>query len=202
MKRLPINSKNEMDSSSDHPANDSSKFPESYRVASANRFDNQEIDDFIAGHRPSFFYGSLMFPCVVMFVIRQENVIGVAKQMTPATIHGHHRYAVEGADFPAVLPSEDPYDTVNGFLGFGFTQDQRLCLDLFEGGMYDRHVAKATIELKDGTTREVEADVYIWNQRDERLEEPSVREWSPEFFLETSFYQSFARDVEPYFGEP
>jgi hypothetical protein len=98
----------------------SPKFPVSYQIAQANRFTSVQVDELLTGSaRPSFVYGSLMFPSIMGCVIHQRNLEKMALSMTPAGFSGFKRHSVSEADFPAILPSKNPDDTIQGFVASG-----------------------------------------------------------------------------------
>lgn len=61
-----------------------------------------------------FVYGTLMAPEVT------KLLIGRMPDTEPATLTGHRRYSVKGADYPAIIPSLEkdgrPADEVQGLV--------------------------------------------------------------------------------------
>ncbi len=159
--------------------------PESLQQALQNRFTSEELDAFFnSSVRPSFLYGSLMLPSSVSTLAGRFDIESISKNMTPAVLYGHQRYAIGGVDFPAVLATMDPGDTVSGLLLFGLSQMERGCIDSYEGELYKSEQVQVEIQLADGTTRRVEADVYIWDGPWEDLFAVEEKLWTIEGWLE------------------
>ncbi|KAI9875393.1 MAG: hypothetical protein M1830_008530 [Pleopsidium flavum] len=170
-----------------HPA---VRYPDSFHDALQNRFTVEQVDAFSTfSTRPSFFYGSLMLPSVVSSVIDESDVSRIVKNMTPAVLPDHQRYAVMYADFPAILPSEVPGDCVTGILLIGLSKGQNHRIEVYESGLYTLEQVKVEIELCDGSKRLVEADVYVWKDGRNDLIEVQEKLWSIEEFLSSSFYE-------------
>jgi len=166
------------------------RYPDSYHDALHNRFRSEQVDAFLASSTPpSFFYGSLMLPSVVSRVIGENDVNTIVKNMTPAVLTGHQRYAVMYADFPAVLPSEVPGDFVRGMLLFGLSKRENGRIEVYESGLYTLEKAKVEIELYGGSKRLVEADVYVWKGSRSDVIEVQEKLWSIEGVLSSSFYE-------------
>ncbi|MCJ1363814.1 hypothetical protein MMC16_002923 [Acarospora aff. strigata] len=163
--------------------------PQSFLRASDNRLTAEQIDAFLASStRPSFFYGSLMFPKIVSDVTWRNDVDSIIKRMTPAVLPRHQRYVVSWADFPAVLPSDEPGDSVRGMLLFGLNEQENARIENYESGLYTMEHAQVEVVLSDGNTRLVVADVFIWKNPRGELIEVQDRLWSIEGFVDGRFY--------------
>lgn len=123
-----------------------------------------------------------MFPNLISTVTRNVDVDSIIKNLTPAVLSGHQRYAIKWADFPAVLRSDQPNDAVEGMLMFGLNQMEKEHLHAYESGLYTVEVAFVRIELFDGRIVNLDADVYIWNGTRDDLVEVEERVWSVERF--------------------
>jgi len=83
----------------------------------------------------------------------------------PATLTGFARFSIHGKDYPALI-LHDPSSAVDGLILRSRTQSQRRRLDDFEGETYS--VTPVTVIVKkNGIEEQVDADVYLWNGKDE-----------------------------------
>ncbi|KDQ18166.1 hypothetical protein BOTBODRAFT_29503 [Botryobasidium botryosum FD-172 SS1] len=97
---------------------------------------------------PAFFYGTLMHPKILRRVLGDD---GAHLRICGAILPGYSRRKVRNASYPAVIswpeaarlfgdeetaPQEE--QCIRGTLVYGLTQEDRVRLDYFEGGMYDR----------------------------------------------------------------
>jgi gamma-glutamylcyclotransferase (GGCT)/AIG2-like uncharacterized protein YtfP len=98
---------------------------------------------------PVFVYGTLMVPQVL------EILLGRVPELRPATLLGYHRYAIEGACYPAITISEN--SSVDGRLLTGLSSDELATLDAYEG---DSYVRTGVSVLLAGTTEA--AECYVW----------------------------------------
>lgn len=155
---------------------------------------------------PYFVYGSLMSSEILLSIIKgagpkdTKNLtrkVLKANQMSRATLYGHKRYAVDGADFPAILNTGKPEDFVEGYLVSGLTKPQEASIERFESGLYtDRNVEVVMGWGEEAKAGEVKkARVYVWGGYKEELVDPEVQEWTFEKFKETGMYQ-FGREVD------
>ena len=174
---------------------DPDKLPKSFRIAVNNRFTRRQIEDIYAdlrlafSHtRPFFFVGAYIFPSTVRLKTRGTSLRSIAKNMTPAIIRGYNRHAVYGADWPALAPSIHETDFVKGMAVFGLHDSQRMRIHEFQGDMFDLKKETVEIELDDGSSMELEACVYVWNQDGRLLVPVEWATWSPEDFLQSEFY--------------
>lgn len=97
-----------------------------------------------------------------------------------ARLDNHKRFSIKDADYPAVRPRSG--ENVIGTIAYNLTAEEIAKLDIFEGDEYVRE----THEVTDLVTGEiVEADVYIWVDGEERLED---RDWDVELFKKTKMH--------------
>ncbi len=167
-------------------------FPKSLQQALQTRFTAEEVDAFLTSPiRPSFFYGSLMLPSYVCAVAGRFDIESVSKNMTPAVLPGHERYAIRWADYPAVLSTKRAQDTVSGLLLFGLSQRERSFINAYEGACYDSEQVQVEIRLADGTPRRVEAVAYIWRGSLDDLVGVEEKIWTIEGFLKGRINSDF-----------
>ncbi|KAI9698805.1 MAG: hypothetical protein M1836_003915 [Candelina mexicana] len=170
---------------------DKTGLPQAYTTVLSNRFTSEQVDAFISSSgKPIFVYGSLMFPSIIGNVTQtRENVI--ANAMTRAVLLGHQRYAVIGADFPAIMASEDSTHSVEGILVFGLNNEQHARLDVFESGLYTKETVRLEVALKEGGTRIIDGHVYIWGGDRDELHEVEESLWTVDSFIQSSSYASW-----------
>jgi hypothetical protein len=128
------------------------------------------------------------------------------KQITirPAVLHKFIRQRVRHADFPAIVPVQDPSKTVRGAFISGLTDIDVLRLDHFEGYMYERQKVKVrllkNVRLEDDVPdsdlgrvegEELEAETYVWTEDLEGLED---QDWDFKHFRE--------QKMKAWMGEP
>lgn len=97
----------------------------------------------------SFLLGTLMAPGVLHRVIHgtpnpdpwQREYLTVR----PGLLYGYQRRRVRWADYPAVIPHEDPNSSVRGTIVSGLTKLDLARLDIFEGLQYDRQTVKVQV---------------------------------------------------------
>ncbi|MCJ1284030.1 hypothetical protein MMC26_003361 [Xylographa opegraphella] len=165
------------------------KLPESYLRALGNRFTTDRLADLLASTiKPTFFYGSLMLPDHLDYVLRgKHGEYAIAARMTPAVLYKHHRFGLYGLSFPAVLPSQHDADTVSGVVLFGITKAQQEYLDRYEA-MYTRTAVQVEVELLDGRKVMIGAEVYIWTTEVYMLIPREDFVWSIEHFVGSTVY--------------
>lgn len=164
------------------------QIPRTYLYALGNRFTSEQVDAFATSPiRPSFFYGSLMFPKCISDIMHRADVDSIVRHLTPATLPHYRRHAIKWADFPAIIPSDQPNDAVDGVLMFGLDRAEKSRLHAYEGRLYTVELAEVEIELADESSLTLAADVYVWKGlRDELLEMEDTL-WSVEGFLQSRF---------------
>ena len=175
--------------------------PLSFQMAISNRFTPRQVHEFstdlelaFSHPRPVFCFGSTMWPAIIRCLTTGTTLRGIAKCMTPATIHGYNRHEVRSAGFPGLVPSMSAKDEVKGMVLFGLHDSQRRRLHKFQNGMYDLKKDVVEIELCDGTKIAHEAGVYVWNRGMERLIPLWHKIWSPSEFMKTEFYRNLIVD--------
>ncbi|MCJ1433291.1 hypothetical protein MMC27_002650 [Xylographa pallens] len=161
------------------------QLPKSYLLALQNRFSAHELTDLLDSRiPPSFFYGSLMLPENLVYIVGDGDgdEHAIANRMTAAVLHKHQRYGIHGLSYPAVLPSRHDTDTVSGMVLFGITEAQQGDLDLYES-QYERSPVQVEVEVLDGKKVMIAAEVYIWKRGVERLVALEELVWSIESYL-------------------
>lgn len=125
-----------------------------------------------------FTYGSLMFDAVWSRVVqgRYASIEG--------SIEGHGRFAIDGEDYPGMVPRADA--RVAGVLYLDVDDVDLTRLDQFEGDDYRREVV--TVTASDGVAREAQTYVYL---RAERL---LASAWEPDAFAMQRFLETYCRD--------
>jgi gamma-glutamylcyclotransferase (GGCT)/AIG2-like uncharacterized protein YtfP len=98
----------------------------------------------------------------------------VEKRMKPATLQGYSRHAIVDADFPALIKGEKT-DKVEGYLFYPRNWEDVIKLDDCEGESFSRE----RVKVADSDGHMTEADVYLWCDDLEDLEES---DWSFEIF--------------------
>lgn len=117
------------------------------------------------GSPPLFFYGTLMDPDLLGFLIGRPVEPG---ELLPARLGGARRVRVRGASYPMLLA--DPRASVEGRLWHGGTAEERARLDAYEGPAW--RLVPAEVELASG--ERVAARVY---QVIEGTLEPTDEPW-------------------------
>lgn len=124
---------------------------------------NESIAEDGAILRPLFLYGTLRALPLLAWALtgdpsKEDQIASIGE---PATLTGFARFAVVGADYPALV-RHDPSSVVDGLLLRPQTQSQRRKLDDFEGESYTLTQVTVIVE-KNGLQERVDADVYLWN---------------------------------------
>ena len=128
--------------------------------------------------RHVFTYGSLMFDDV------WSRVVTGRYAAMPAHVEQHGRFAIDGEDYPGMVPRADSRVTGVVYLDVDSLDLRRL--DQFEGDDYRREVV--TVTGRDGEVREAETYVYL---RADRLL-PAA--WEPDAFAMQRFLETYCRD--------
>ena len=102
----------------------------------------------------------------------------IIQRRTKATLQGYKRSTIHFADYPALVKTDKPEDTVDGFLFYPRAMNDMRRLDNFEGEPYRRE--KVVVSVDD---KLVDAYAYVWYRERERLED---HQWSFENFLNGS----------------
>ncbi|KXT14077.1 hypothetical protein AC579_789 [Pseudocercospora musae] len=116
------------------------------------------------GPHSAFFYGTLMAPQVLSRVTHNLSTKTLTHQ--PAILPSHRRHRVKNADYPAILPTSNPSDSVLGIYVTGLTDGDFWRLDIFEGSEYERRKVRCRVDEE-----EKECQTYIWISPREELEE-------------------------------
>lgn len=147
----------------------------------------------------AFFYGTLMLPAVLHRVCHgtsipeehQKNLFSARA----AILHHHQRHRIKEADYPAVLPCDEPHTCVRGTYVSGLTDEDLWRLDIFEGKEYERR--KVNVKILDEECREIEdaeAETYIWIADEDQLEK---REWDFDEFVRQKVLNWVASEAQP-----
>lgn len=104
-----------------------------------------------------FVYGSLLFPEI------PEGLCQKKLQTENAILNGFARFAVKGADYPAVIEKEN--SNVKGKVLLNLDSRDIDLLTFYEGNEYE--IVPVKIELNSGN---INAVVYVWTGGDEFLE--------------------------------
>jgi len=117
--------------------------------------------------RPLFLYGTLKALPLLAWVLSGDpsKVDQVLPLTEPATLTGFSCFAVQNKDYPALI-RHDPSSAVDGLLLRPQTQSQRCRVDDFEGETYAVTPVTVVVE-RSGIEERVDADVYVWNGKDD-----------------------------------
>ena len=125
-----------------------------------------------------FTYGSLMFDAVWSRVVQGRYTA------VEGSIEQHGRFAIDGEDYPGMVPRGDA--RVTGVLYLDVDDGDLARLDQFEGDDYRREVV--TVTSADGVAREAQTYIYL---RAERL---LASPWKPDAFAMERFLATYCRD--------
>ncbi|CAG8450207.1 9574_t:CDS:2 [Acaulospora colombiana] len=131
-----------------------------------------------------FFYGSLMFPKVLLRVLeggrQKDDGPIVVEEGIPATLKGYKRLRVLGASYPALIKDND--SETQGILIKGLTSGNVSTLDHYEGDQYTR----INVEVFPNNSRDrgqsedlISAQTYLWISSSDFLED---QDWDKEEF--------------------
>jgi len=104
-----------------------------------------------------FVYGSLLFREMV------EKLCGKTVEMKQASLPGYKRYAVEGADYPAIVKNET--SQVEGKLILNLNKEDLNILTFYEGDEYESTPVK--VQTESGEI--IPALAYTWIAGSEKL---------------------------------
>jgi gamma-glutamylcyclotransferase (GGCT)/AIG2-like uncharacterized protein YtfP len=127
-----------------------------------------------------FVYGSLLFNAIV------EALCDTTIESAEATLENYRRFAVKGADYPAII-SAAGYK-VKGKVLLNPDQKASDILNFYEGAEYDRQ--KVSVNTKAGV---IEAEAYIWKGPFEALD---TFDWNKNTFEKESL-QYYLDEVIP-----
>lgn len=101
-----------------------------------------------------FAYGSLMLPDMM------KQIVGAARQLEPAVLHGYQRYSLKRSIYPALLRDESKKrkkSKVFGCLYHSLTRRDMKMLLAYEGRLY----YPATVQVVTAAGRELNAFVFV-----------------------------------------
>ncbi|WP_346858847.1 gamma-glutamylcyclotransferase family protein [uncultured Draconibacterium sp.] len=127
-----------------------------------------------------FVYGSLLFNTIT------EALCGKTIESAEATLANYRRFAVKGADYPAIIPAEGY--KVKGKVLLNLDEKANDILNFYEGNEYERQ--KVSVKTEAGP---IEAEVYIWDGPLEALE---TCDWNENTFKKESL-QYYLDEVIP-----
>ncbi|MCY1722681.1 gamma-glutamylcyclotransferase [Prolixibacteraceae bacterium Z1-6] len=117
-----------------------------------------------------FVYGSLLFPEIL------EGLTGKLFKTSDAILHGFKRYAVKGADYPAIV--ENTSSKVKGKIVSGVDEKSMQTITYYEGDQYDIVPLKIVFE-----NDVIETFVFVWNLEQDDLE---TQDWDAKRFEQES----------------
>ncbi|KAG0165845.1 hypothetical protein DFQ28_005238 [Apophysomyces sp. BC1034] len=133
----------------------------------------------------AFCYGTLMSTDVLCRVLygplatpETKDHLLRAIRIRPALLRGHRRFAVKNLDYPGVIRTNLPEDTVQGILVENLTEMNVTRLDAYEGEQYERCHAQVTVLPGEDS---MDCYVYIWTAGQEQLED---HDWELEDFIQ------------------
>ena len=88
-----------------------------------------------------------------------EALLGRIPALSPATLSGYTRYAIQGRPYPAIAAAAPPA-SVSGCVIRGLTRTEWEVLDEFEGEEY----AKTGVEVEAGAEGRVSAVAYVYSR--------------------------------------
>jgi hypothetical protein len=175
-----------------------SSYPSDYRRALENAFTTEGVDNSLnrpGGLPPFFVFGVLMLPTVLKYVIDTGNDFDVVSKMVQATALDHRLYQMEDADLPAIQPTSELGQSVDGFLVFGLDPKQRGKVYEFESGLTKLDTVQVEICQKDGGLRTLDAGAFVWAGEETGLKSSTSRSWKVDGFLKTDFYAYMVKSV-------
>ena len=107
--------------------------------------------------QPLFVYGTLLEVAVL------ERLLGRCPPAQPARLRGYRRRAVQGEDYPAILP--DDGGVVEGAVLLELDEAALVRLDAYEGPEYVR--IRVPVEVLTGV---ILVWAYVWSESPARLE--------------------------------
>ncbi|KAI0275899.1 hypothetical protein BGY98DRAFT_1065301 [Russula aff. rugulosa BPL654] len=167
----------------------------------------------------AFFYGTLMHPKILKRVLHND---ASHLKICPAILMDYTRHHVSNADYPAILPCErskallgreltPEENSIRGTLVTGFTNQDFMFLDVFEGNVrtrtstrpIDGHSSDAAVSSSavkgsliptalpplpsaDELAEPIPAQTYVWCSKDSYLEKEL---WSFDEFVKNNAYK-------------
>lgn len=177
--------------------------PEAFKMAQRNRISYADLRVFLKKSPMNVFvYGSLQLPHEIALCLNKGKVfhddedIGFAMRMTPATLPNHRVYAVKDRIFPAILDDGTEDDVVDGMVILGLDQAERQLFDRREGGWYSREERRVYIRMESGDEQVIHAHVYIWAHGAEHLIDRDEKRWSLKEYMQARKKAPGARPSE------
>lgn len=127
-----------------------------------------------------FVYGSLLFPEIA------DGLCGQKLKSEDATLSGFSRFALKGADYPAMIPENN--STIKGKVLLNLDQDAFYLLTFYEGDEYE--IAPVKVETSSGI---INAIVFVWIGGNELLED---FDWDKEHF-EAESLEFYRHEIVP-----
>ena len=165
--------------------------PEAFKIAQRNRITYSDLKQFFKQSPVNVFvYGSLQLPHEIALCLNQNKIIhddedvGFALRMTPATLPHHRVYAIKDRIFPAILDDGTEDDVADGMVIFGLLEAERQRFDRREGGWYSREERRVYIRMASGDEQVIQAHVYLWAHGPEYLIDRDEKQWSLEEFMQ------------------
>lgn len=125
-----------------------------------------------------FTYGSLMFAAVWQRVVRGQYA------SCAATLDGYRRFAVRDETYPGIVASKG--SSVAGLMYADVDAADLICLDAFEGELYDRIDAVVT----DANGHAMKVQTYLFLQPSGLTDQP----WLPQSFALQQFLSTYCAD--------
>lgn len=174
-----------------------SYYPLDYQRALKNTFSETHLESCLKGSVPIFVFGPLMLPQVLKSVTDTESTVDMVANMTQASLLGHKLWVFDGADSPVVRPSAELGQSVDGFVVFALTPEQRTWVHEFEVEN-SKTLAHVQIEicLSDGGLRNIDAATFVWTGAMDGLVAARSRSWKIDAFLESEVYRNIARKYD------
>lgn len=175
-----------------------SSYPADYRRALENVFTTKEIDKSITRpglSTPVFVFGFLKLPTVLKNIIDAGSDFDVVNKMVQASALDHRLYQIFETDIPTIQPTSELGQSVDGFLVFGLSAEQRGMLYEFETGLTKLETVQVEICQRDGGLRTLDAAAFVWADDPRGLVVSPSRSWKIDEFLKTHFYAEMVRSA-------
>lgn len=145
--------------------NEEKLLPASLLLASRNLLSHGQVlsaQRAVGDARPYFFYGAQMYPAILRATSNMtKSLKDMTANMTPAVVYGVRRHGLQGRPWPAANVTENPGDSIIGMLAFSLPDAEQKNLDRFQGGSSKRQVMRASFNLDDGRTAQIDCYVYV-----------------------------------------
>nr|WP_321358653.1 gamma-glutamylcyclotransferase family protein [uncultured Draconibacterium sp.] len=127
-----------------------------------------------------FVYGSLLFPEIA------DGLCGQKLNSEDASLSGYARFALKGADYPAIIKKDN--STVEGKVLLNLDENAIYLLTFYEGDEYG--MAPVKVETDSGI---INAVAFVWMAGNELLED---FDWSKEQF-EAESLEFYRHEIVP-----